>query len=701
MQTLSSSYFSIKKFLLGQYFYDGLKITFGILFPSIICYYYGHLDIGMSMSMGALIVSIPDNPGAVNHKRNAMLITCFFMFFMAVLIGFTNWNTYILSVEIFFFCFFLSMLTVYGARASAVGIALLLVIILGIDRHYTAGITLMHAGIMFAGGMWYFLLSMVLTQVVPYLPAEQTLGECIQEIAEFIRIKSRYYDKDVDFELQEKKLMDQQVLVNQQLENVREILFKTKKILKDSSPHGNRLIMSFIDVVDLYEHSIESHIDYQELHHLYEGNTILFQLRNTISNYANELSYIGMCIHNREHPVKFPMTGDLLIILKNQIDKIEARGINTLPLKKILINLRNMNQRLEQMYSYHKEKTNVPEERRRELNLFTPQQSYISKIFFENLTFKSNVFRHSMRVAIVCFIAFIFARNFYTGNYSYWILLTIIVILKPAFSQTKKRNADRIIGTIAGGLLGIMILHLIEDKSALFWIMVVFMLFSYSFARLRYVVSVFFMTPYILIVYNFVGENDHMILQERILDTFIGAGIATLGSYFLLPSWESNKIKEIAADLIYKNILYFQHVINYRPEDSKTHTELRLARKNLYVATSNMTSAFQRMLNEPKSRRKSVNKANSFIILNNLINANTAALSNTLKENPDYDETQVREFRKYYAVMKEVYSILTGSTTDLEFNYRITQQSSEELKEIAQKMQQSANEIKKIAKEIQ
>src|SRR5690606_41853266 len=58
-------------------------------------------------------------------------------------------------------------------------------------------------------------------------------------------------------------------------------------------------------------------------------------------------------------------------------------------------------------------------------------------------------------------------------GHSYWILLTIIVILKPTFSLTRKRNFQRLIGTIAGALFGVLILFLFKDRTMLFvWMLV-------------------------------------------------------------------------------------------------------------------------------------------------------------------------------------------------------------------------------------
>ncbi|TXI87716.1 MAG: FUSC family protein [Crocinitomicaceae bacterium] len=691
----------VKHFLLSQYFYDGLKITFGVVSPALIAYQFGQLEQGITLSMGALIVSITDNPGPTAHKRNAMLATNLFIFLMALLIGFTNRNSILLAIEIPILCFLFSMLTVYGARASSVGIAALLVMVIGIDQHLDPTGTLLHALYLLSGGIWYFLFSMTLSQVIPYRAAEQVLGECILGVSEYIRMKGRNYNEKTDLEANQKRILEQEILISQQQENVREILFKTRKLLKDSSAQGNRLIMTFIDLVDMYEHSMESQQNYAEMRTEYGDSKILVHFENTILNIASELAHIGECIHNHTIPQKFPLTSEMLVGLKSQIDLLEKQGKNTVRLKKILINLRNINLRLEQMYNYQKVQTKVPSERKKELNKFTSHQTFDWNAFRENLTFKSAVFRHAFRVALVCLCAFIFARNFYIGQYSYWILLTILVILKPGFSQTKKRNYERIIGTVVGGLIGIGILFLFKDSSIRFWILLVFMLLTYSFARLYYIVSVVFMTPFILLMFSFIGNNnDIMLVQERILDTFIGAGIASLASYFILPTWESEQIRKMMGEMLLKNRNYLLSILHYKTDQLQTQTNYRLARKEMYVSRSNLGSAFQRMLNEPKRKRQQVNDTNKFILLNTLFASHIASLSFLMKQGYMLSEQELREIRKSLNLLKESMSYFNQQDSLPEIHVDVVPKTASEITDHLTQLTLVASELKKLSSKI-
>jgi len=658
---------SLKQFLLSQYFYDGLKITFGVVSPALLLNFFGMPETGITISLGALYVSITDNPGPVHHKRNALLAANLLIFLVALLIGFTNHSSWLLALEIPLLCFLLSMFTVYGARASSVGIAGLLVLIIGIDQHLSPAETLQHALFLLCGGTWYALFSQSLSQMIPYRPAEQTLGECMEKVADYIRIKAAFYDPEQDIEQNEKSLLDQQVLVYQEIDNVRELVFKTRKLLKDSSERGNLLIMTFIDVIDLYEKATESHLDYRRIRSEFGELPVIHRYRQLIEELARDLRYIGICIHNHEEPARGPRNEALLDSVKKDLEQLNASGTNTLLLTKVWLNIRAISQRIDKIYSYQGQMPTVPEHRRNELERFTTHQKLDLKVFRDNLSLRSAVFRHSLRVALVCLGAFILARNLYTGHHSYWILLTIIVILKPGFSQTKKRNYERILGTVAGGLLGIGILYLVHDTQLRFWLLVLFMLLCYSFIRIQYVLSVFFMTPFILILFSFIGHNDSMLLvRERIMDTFIGAGIAALASYFILPSWEASQIRSMMADMVLRNLQYLKCALELKHDDFASQSAYRVARKEVYVSASNLGSAFQRMLNEPKSKRLYVNEANRFILLNTVFSSCVAALSSRMEQQEKLSDAQVRDLRKIFHTMRGAYQAVSGKESDVQ-----------------------------------
>ena len=323
----------------------------------------------------------------------------------------------------------------------------------------------------------------------------------------------------------------------------------------------------------------------------------------------------------------------ITLLLKSKIDEIgrDDKGVSNLALKKILVNLRDLNDRIKTLYRYYNSRYSgalIDGVYTDEYSRFVTHQDYAAHIFFDNLSFSSSGFKHALRVSLVCLIGFILGRTVAMGHHSYWILLTIIVILKPGFSLSKQRNYQRLIGTVAGGVVGIGILTYIPSKDTQFILLVVFMIGTYSFLRLNYVVSVLFMTPYVLILFKFLGVG--IVVKERIVDTLIGSSIALVASYLIFPTWEYDQILDSLKSVLEANLGYLVRVAETISGVPVGTLDYKLARKEVYVKSANLSAAFERMTSEPKSKQKKVKDIHKFVVLNHILSSYIATVASSL-----------------------------------------------------------------------
>src|SRR3546814_18755342 len=87
--------------------------------------------------------------------------------------------------------------------------------------------------------------------------------------------------------------------------------------------------------------------------------------------------------------------------IRAAIDHVEkTQKLNALPLRKVLINIRNLVQRIDSLYGYFdlKAKNSVQNEET-DLSKFIEHKDIDFKKLRENLTIKSTLFRHSLRMA--------------------------------------------------------------------------------------------------------------------------------------------------------------------------------------------------------------------------------------------------------------------------------------------------------------
>ncbi|HVF96672.1 MAG TPA: FUSC family protein, partial [Flavisolibacter sp.] len=278
-----------------------------------------------------------------------------------------------------------------------------------------------------------------------------------------------------------------------------------------------------------------------------------------------------------------------------------------------------------------------------------------SKIFRDNLHLESSAFRHAVRVCLACIVGYFITKIFSYGTHSYWILLTIAFIIKPAYSLTKQRNIERLIGTVAGGGVAVLLLFTIQNTTVLFLIMVVFMIGAYSFMRINYLAMVLCMTPYVLILFSFLGTAFRLAATERILDTVVGCTLAFLVSNFLFPNWEAEQLKTYMQGIVRANAVYLQKIIQALSGERVSVLEYKLARKEVYLNSANLSAAFQRMLSEPKSKQSPRSQTQQFVVLNHILFSNIATIATWLlaKEPKNYSNDLVHLAKKCFAKLDE------------------------------------------------
>jgi YccS/YhfK family integral membrane protein len=653
----------IRYFLFSQYLSDGIRITLEIIIPAVVFSFLGDLETGLALSLGALCVSISDGPGPVIHKRNGMFLCNIFVFISAFLTGMLNGNMLSLGLLILFASFIFTMFSVYGSRATSVGFAALLIMILQMTKVIPPEQVFKESLLILCGGLWYMSIALLFYKITPYRPAQRSLGHCIHETAKYLLIKSEMYNPKSDPEKQYQKLLQQQINVNETQNAVRELLFKNRELLKESTRTGRLLVLTFVDVVDLFEHIMATWYDYNLLRKKYIATGILEEISLIIKKIAGEMNNIGEAIQaNSSYKKEFNLLNELTI-LKGKIDALPDKE-NTFTLKKILVNLRNLGEKTDAILNYFNEDISVKGNlrSRKEYSRFVTHQKINWPVFKNNFTFESSIFRHSLRVMITCGAGFAVSKLFFHGHHSYWILMTIIIILKPAFSLTKKKNSDRLLGTIGGGIIGLLLLYLVHDKTVLFALIIFFMLGTYTFKTLNYIVMVIFLTPYVLILFHFLGLGALNVASERLMDTAIGSALAAMASYFLFPQWESRQLQTYMANVLKANIHYLKKLKELFCGNKISVLDYKLVRKELFVSTANLSAALHRMLSEPRNKQSHRKEIYEFVVLNHVLSSNVASLTGVMihKEN---------SFNEFVIPVKSSINILEESLHKLDKNY--------------------------------
>lgn len=618
----------ITHFLNSQYFAEGIKITLGCIAPILVCAYTGYFEVGTLISLGALVVGLSDTPGAPSHRRLGMLSTLLLCLTSYFIIIHVNFSIALTTISVAIITFLFAMLAVFNARAATVGTMSTLIMVFNIHPDLIPAnkwLYMLYIGI---GGLWYMLISMSMMRIRPYRIAQQQLSESIRQVADYIRVKADFYDVKINEDKNYLKLIETQVKVHDEQESVRNILFQSKRSIKDTTKIGRYLTLVFLDMVDLFEQSMTTQYDYSTIRSTYGSTGVLLSFKHVLLKVTHEMDNIAYAINANRIPKPTYKFDNDIIQLKAALDQLDEEGINTFPLKKVIINIRDIVKFLDNIYSYGSSNlSEIPKEEMDSVSQFITKDQIDWKKFKDNLSLESSFFRHALRTALVLSGTYLALRLVdFNPNGIYWTLLTILVILKPGFGLTKERNFQRLIGTIIGGIIGGLVVFTIDDPTIRFVLLILFFLIAYSMFRVNYIVAVVFVTPYVLILLSFRGMNSLELAQERIFDTFLGGMIAFLSSYIIFPNWESAQFKGNMRSLLIANYNYIALAVQRLNGQSISVTAYKLARKEVYITSANMGSTFQRMLTEPKWRQTYTTDVNRFVILSHILSSYTANL---------------------------------------------------------------------------
>jgi hypothetical protein len=157
-----------------------------------------------------------------------------------------------------------------------------------------------------------------------------------------------------------------------------------------------------------------------------------------------------------------------------------------------------------------------------------------AKKFASNLSPSSVIFEHALRLAVASTIAVALFKLLRLER-GYWLTITVLVIVKPTFADTRKRTMERVLGSLAGGALAALLAAGVHNVVILDVLLVIFSVLAYSHMRYHYGLFVFFLTPFVVLMVETVQPSHWYIALTRIFDTLMGAAIAFIVTYLLRP----------------------------------------------------------------------------------------------------------------------------------------------------------------------
>ncbi|MFI5068474.1 MAG: FUSC family protein, partial [Streptosporangiales bacterium] len=155
----------------------------------------------------------------------------------------------------------------------------------------------------------------------------------------------------------------------------------------------------------------------------------------------------------------------------------------------------------------------------------------------------------ALRLMISMGVATLVSQEFALQR-SYWVMLTVAIVLRPDFGSVFARALQRGIGTVVGAVAGALIIAVVPGGP---WLLlpcaVLAGLLPYGQVRNWGLFSTF-LTPLVVILIDLLQRAGWVLALDRLIDTLLGCAIVLLVGYAPWPSsWHAHLPAQLAAVL--------------------------------------------------------------------------------------------------------------------------------------------------------
>ncbi|NRD19385.1 FUSC family protein [Winogradskyella eckloniae] len=628
------------EFFKSTSFSKAVLISIAVTTPIICGIIADQLEIGLALCFGAFWCSPSDVSGNLKHKQIGILFSSLLVVIISFIGGYLNISNYLLFPVLGILTFCIAFISIYGFRASLISFSGLLALVLSFAHRLENLEVYQFALLIGVGGLWYLILSTIWYYFNPKAQTEEALIETFLLTAQLLDTRRQLIGEQPNRDELQVQLLNLQSELTEHHETLREILILSRKSSGKSNYHSRRLLI-LGQLIEMLETAIANPVNYNKMD-VFFANHPQFKthFQKIILELSHQLKSISKHLNNSKRLPSNKVISDVLIKLETEI--LIFKDANQLEEYEQYLMLQNfLDYQKKQFEKLKKIKwllgnpdlTSNDYIKNDKLIRFIKRRDYNPRLILRNLSYRSTIFKHSLRLSVVVMIGYGIGLFFDFQN-PYWIILTIIVIMRPSYGLTKERSKDRIIGTVIGAVLATGLVFIISNPYIYGALGVLSIVVAFSMVQKNYKASATFITLSVILIYGILEPNILTVIQFRVFDTLIGATLSYAAMRWLFPAWSFMEIGDHIKDSLKANTAFFKSISNFYQKKGTIPTSLKINRKEAFVEMSNLSAAFQRMAQEPESKQNHIDDIYQLVVINNSLLASLASLSTYTQNNP-------------------------------------------------------------------
>lgn len=578
-----------------------VRILISLTGSTLIPWYFGYISYVIPLTLGVVAAGLTEIDTRLLSRCINLVFTliCFTIATFSVELLFDYPILFIFGLMSSTFIFI--MLGALGQRYGVIAFGSILIAAYTMLGHnlYTDHYTL--PCFLLLGALWYNFVSMVESIIQPIRTTQQTLSNCFLKLAQYLDAKAAMFDPDETngFSKQTLQLTDSNNQLISAFNQTKGSLFNRLKSYRGQS-YIRKMLSYYFVAQDIHERASSAHADYQGLSQHFKHSDILFRFARILNLQAKACAKLAISIKLNQTYEHDPLFTRYFLYLEEAIaqyqstDKataLQIKSLQNLHQNLLSIDLLLANIDTEQHLSQQQENNQLIDE---ELTGFYDLFTKIKR----NLTIKSALFRHAIRMSIVLFVGYI-VIYFSPLTHGYWIILTSLFVCQPNYSTTKHRLKLRVLGTILGIIVGLPLTYLFPSIEAQLILIIITGWLFFLFKNSQYAYATAFITLLVFFSFSLIGESSIAVAISRIIATLIGCFIAWFAVSFIWPDWKFRNLPKLVDRVCHDDSHYLALIGHQYLSGKSNDLQYRIARRAAHDSNADLSSLISLMTKEP------------------------------------------------------------------------------------------------------
>ncbi|HEY3046205.1 MAG TPA: FUSC family membrane protein [Polaromonas sp.] len=600
---------------LSQYVTNGLTVSLGLVLIMLAIFELAGLAAASTAAVGVLITSLPDVPASRKRKIMQMLPAPLMGAPLFMLVQLVHQDSFLLGVVLVAGTFLAVMMMAWGKRGGPICFSLLFSMLFSMAAPPAGSLDqiALHGGWFLVGAALYLLWAVFTTHLLNQRFRAQLLAECLHSFAQILRTQAQRFGPLPDHQALLARMLEQQATLADHLQNTRDVVLESP-----TKPQRQRLAAMLLSLLEARDHQLACDLDLDFLLDHSASATTLPALQQALDTTATRLEALSMSLLLGKSgqaiaPIE-DLRPQLAGVLPQRTDPASPLVPEPLQMQapNAIALLHNMADRIGHINDEAVKMAALargdlaPELAavRTQWQLFVSATTWSWKPLLGQLTWHAPTLRYALRATLAVGAGYMVSTHLPWVAHEYWILLTIVVVMRGNLAQTVQRRNARVAGTLMGCALVMAILATHPGARSIFLVVALSMGLAHAFALRRYLFTSIAATVSGLLQAHLllVGVQPTFAMGERLADTLLGALIAWLFSY-VLPAWERNQIPALVRRSVQAQNRHARLALALLGGPQTSDLPWRLARREAYNSLSDLTLATQRSLAEPRQVR--------------------------------------------------------------------------------------------------